>query len=46
MALGMATFERMLRTCISRGFFIRLSLDFAFARKMACDGIRVMTQWD
>ena len=25
-----ATFERLLCTCISRGFFIGLSLDFAF----------------
>ena len=39
MARGMATFEKMLRTCISCGFFIGLSLDFASACKMACDGI-------
>ena len=44
MARGMATFERMLHTCISHGFFIGLSLDFAFAHKMACDGIWVMAQ--
>ena len=32
-------FERLLCTCISRGFFIGLSLDFAFACKTACDEI-------
>ena len=31
----MTTFERLLCT---RRFFIGLCLDFAFARKMACDG--------
>ena len=42
----MATFERLLCMYISGGFFIGLSLDFAFVCKMACDGIWVAAQWD
>ena len=42
----MATFKRLLCTCISCGFFIGLSLDLTFLHKMACDGIQVVAQWD
>ena len=44
----MATFERPLCTCTSRGFFIGLSLDFAFCvpRWPKYDGIWVVAQWD
>ena len=40
----MAVFERMLCTCISCGFFIEPSLDFVFACKMTCGGIRIVAQ--